>query len=235
METLKITLIASLIFLLSSSLWAQKNFRFDDYGEPPFKPEYFAMGIRIGGGVSSMRGLDGTTVPGLYRDILPYKTGSVGSLSYTMTGQLMFHNQLLLQLNFSMSTIGTALKDDFDRRTITGELYQTSLLVGSKHGVGRVKNLNFVYGIGPFLGIGSGGGDGDISSYDYDDGSMQLSKLDIDKFNVGLSAMVGFEYKVISFSVIYDYGFTNLAKSGAMRTSGFRAELGLILPLGLDY
>lgn len=152
-----------------------------------------------------------------------------------MTGQLMFHNQLLLQLNFSMSTIGTALKDDFDRRTITGELYQTSFLVGSKHGVGRVKNLNFVYGIGPFMGIGSGGGDGDISSYDYDDGSMQLSKLDIDKFNVGLFAMLGFEYKVISFSVIYDYGFANLSKSGAMRTSGFRAELGLILPLGLDY
>lgn len=32
METLKITLVASLIFLLSSPLWAQKNFRFDDYG-----------------------------------------------------------------------------------------------------------------------------------------------------------------------------------------------------------
>lgn len=111
METLKITLIALLIFLLSSPLWAQKNFRFDDYGEPPFKPEYFGVGLRVGGGASTLRGLDGVTVPGLYRDVLPYKTGLVGTMHVNLYGQIMFYNQLLMQLDLSFSRFGTALKD----------------------------------------------------------------------------------------------------------------------------
>lgn len=91
-----------------------------------------------------------------------------------------------------------------------------------------MEGMNFIFGVGPFVGFGSGGGDGEVSDIDYDVFGMELSDFDIKTFQAGVSAMVGIEYNGYSITLGYDRGFTNLAKEGAMRTTGYRLEIGYV-------
>lgn len=228
MKQLKYIFFVCLLYCLPMVLFAQRNFRFDDYGEPAFKPEYFAMGFRIGGGVASLQGLDGVALPGLYSDVLPYKTRLLGTMSMTLYGQMMFYNQLMLQADFSFVHFGATLKNKESSRELRGAAFHSRFLFGSKLGIERQEGLNFVFGVGPFVSLGSGGGEGEITSPYSSSGEIRLEKLDIKTVNAGVSAMLGFEYEWYSLTLSYDHGLTNLAKHGTMRTRGLRLELGFM-------
>lgn len=140
----------------------------------------------------------------------------------------MFHNQILVQLEVGYHSFGADL-DMYDYHVdhkLSGSSLDTRLLIGSKLGFESAPGFNFIFAAGAFASKVSGGGDGILGeNFDSD---IKLSKLDINTLNMGLSGMIGFEFYGFTMSIAQDFGLTNLAKKGSLRTSSWSFKSGYI-------
>lgn len=212
------TLVLLLCCLVTIPVWSQDSDYYIDSDAPPFKPEYFVVGMRFGGVASTLRGMNGISLPGYEKGVPAYKTRPLLDFSYGFIGQVMFHNQLLVQLDLSMTGVGASLKypEEDDSQWVRDYHFQTRLLFGSKKVWAEIgdQKLVFLYGFGPYMGISMGSSDGTLEDPFTSDGDFHMGKMDLHKVDLGLSAMAGIETSILQVSLHYDHGFRNLARSG---------------------
>lgn len=160
------TLFLLLCCFVTLPIWSQDyDSDYVDPDAPGFKPEYFAVGMRFGGVASTLRGMNGRSLPGYEGSVPAYKVRPLLNFNYGFTGQVMFHNQLLTQLDISLlSGVGASLRypEEDDSQWVHDYHFQTRLLFGSKKvwAESGGEKLVFLYGFGPYVGVGMGSSDG---------------------------------------------------------------------------
>ena len=183
-----------LVFSTSISLFSQNEFSdnfFSNSESPSFKLDYFAVEFRMGLNASTIRGLDKKTIPGINSVSEPYSTKFNYDLDLALTGQAMFQNQLLIQTDLSISSIGTGLRNAKTERygSIEGMKdvhLQTRFLLGSKKKVWHI----LVYGVGPYVGFGIGSSGATKGRPLTDDGELDMGKINLKTFDYGISSMI---------------------------------------------
>lgn len=242
MKTTRLKPLAFLLCcLLTLSVFGQ-NYEFYNYHKddneyiddsaPPFQLEYFAMGyLRIGMSYHTLRGLNGIAVPGFHGDVSEYNVKPMIAPTNGLFAQFMFQNQLLIEVDFSMLSVGGKLsyKDKSGSQSISDFFLQSRLLFGSKKVLGE-SDFVFLYGVGPYVSFSIGGSDGSYEEPFTYDGDLVMKRLDLHTTDIGLSAMLGLEISIFQMTLHYDHGLRNLARSGGkLYTSGLHLNVGMVI------
>lgn len=171
------------------------------------------VGIRLGLGMGKMNGVD--KVEGVTSDL-----GVAVDFGVVFIYQ---KNDFFLQ----SEVLASLLMSEVKKGSESHRLNPVSLYLQVHAGLDKEinKDLNFVIGVGGFGGyINTTTRSSDYYDYDYDyyrdittrnsDDSFYPQEEDFKKFNYGVSALVGLEYKSMQFSVIPSLGLADLSKDG---------------------